>query len=226
MLRLSMMLLKMAGSVALAAAPRAPVAVIESMTGELPGIHFMDYLDPGQVIRLTPRDTIVVGYMRTCWQETITGGTVTVGTEQSEVLGGRVERSRTHCDGGRMLLTSEHDDVSAGSSFRAPPKSPPGRPQPEFTLYGRSPIIEVKPNGTLVVERLDQPGERHEIKLAADRLTQSAFIDLAQAGIVLAPGGVYRATAGEREMVFQIDPDAAVGDRPIIGRLVRLQPAG
>src|SRR3974390_1027092 len=104
MMRLSMTLLHLMGTIALAVAGRAPVAVIEDVTGDHPGLHFMDYLDAGQVIRLGAHETLVVGYMKTCWQETITGGTVTVGTEQSEVQGGRVERSRTPCDGGRMLL--------------------------------------------------------------------------------------------------------------------------
>jgi hypothetical protein len=225
MMSISVTLLKIAAGIVLVSAPRVPVAVIEGATGNPPGIHFMDYLDLGQVIRLGPHDTLVVGYMKTCWQETITGGTITVGAEQSDVQGGRVERSKTPCDSGRMLLTAEHANVSAGAAFRAPPKPLPGPPRPQFTLYGLSPVVEVKPAGTLVIERLDQRGERHEITLRADLLTHGTFLDLAKAGIVLTAGGIYRARAGEVEMVFQIDPGATPGDRPIVGRLIRLQPA-
>jgi hypothetical protein len=185
----------------------------------------MDYLEPGQVIKLTPKDTVVIGYMKSCWQETITGGTVTVGTEQSDVQGGQVVRSRPPCDGGKMLLTAELANVSAGAAFRAPPKGQHLPPRPEFTLYGLSPVVEVKPKGTLVIERIDQTGERHEVALGADRLTHGAFLDLAKAGIVLIAGGLYRVTAGAQEMVFQIDPGAKPGDTPIVGRLLRLQPA-
>ena len=41
------------------------------------------------MIKLGPRDTIVLGYLKSCWRETITGGTVTVGAEQSEVKAAR-----------------------------------------------------------------------------------------------------------------------------------------
>src|SRR5262249_23532857 len=60
----------------------------------------MDYVDPGQVIRLGAHDRIVLGYLRSCWRETISGGTVTVGTEQSEVAGGEVARDKVACEGG------------------------------------------------------------------------------------------------------------------------------
>jgi hypothetical protein len=76
-----------------------------------------------------------------------------------------------------------------------------------------------------VIERVDQPGERHDIPLAAERLTHGVFLDLAKAGVVLTAGGTYRAKAGQREMVFQIDPAAPPGNTPIVGRLLRLQPA-
>jgi len=146
-----------------------------------------------------------------------------VGTVQSEVRGGRVERSRTPCDAGQMLLTTQLANTSAGAAIRAAPVG--GTPRPEFTLYGLSPVVEVRPSGTLVIERIDQPGERHEITLAADRLVRGAFLDLARVGIVLSPGGIYRAKAGAQEMVFQIDPSATAGQAPLISRLIRLQPA-
>src|SRR5580700_6489851 len=115
MIGISIALLKIAGSVVLASAPQSPVALIADISGSPPGVHFMDYVEPGRVIRLGQKDSVVIGYMKSCWQETITGGTVTVGTEQSDVQGGQVERSRTPCDSGRMLLTAEHANVSAGA---------------------------------------------------------------------------------------------------------------
>ena len=207
-----------------AAAPRSPVAVIEDVTGGPAGVQPMDYVATGQVIELGQQDTVVIGYLRSCWHETVTGGAITVGTVQSEVRGGRIERSRTPCDGGQMLLTAQFADTSAGAAFRAAPTGRP--PRPEFTLYGLSPVVEVSPSGTLVIERIDQAGERHEIALTADRLERGAFLDLARLGVELSPGGIYRAKAGARQMVFQIDPNASPGRAPLIGRLMRLQPAG
>ena len=219
-----MALFKIVTVAASAAPPPSPVAVIEDVAGGPAGVQPMDYVDAGQAIKLGQHVTVVIGYLRSCWHETITGGAITVGTVQSEVRGGRVERSRTPCDGGRMLLTARLANTSAGSAFRAAPIGQP--PRPEFTLYGLSPVIEVIPSGTLVIERIDQPGERHEIALTADRLERGAFLDLARLGVELSPGGIYRAEAGARQMVFQIDPNASPGHAPLIGRLIRLQPAG
>lgn len=225
MISLPIAVCKVVCAVALAA-PRAPVAVIEDIQGNPPGIQFMDYVEPGRVIKLNPQDTIVLGYLKSCQHETITGGTVTVGEAASDVQGGRVERSMTRCDGGKMLLTAELANSSAGAAFRAPPlKNPQAPPRPEFTLYGLSPVVEVKPAGTLVIERVDQPGERYDIALAPERMTRGAFLDLAKTGIVLTSGGIYRVAAGERKVVFKIDPSAASGQTPLVGRLIRLQPA-
>ena len=68
--------------------------MVEEIQGSVPGIAFMHYVDPGQVIHLGAHDRIVLGYLNSCWRETIRGGTVTVGAEQSEVAGGEVVRAR------------------------------------------------------------------------------------------------------------------------------------
>ena len=218
--------LKAAGLLIMAAAAQAPVAVVEDVTGSPPGIQFMDYVEPGQVIRLGPHDTIVLGYLKSCWHETITGGTVTVGTEQSAIEGGDVARSKVACEGGKMMLTAELANKSGAMVFRQGPNRQSAAPsRPEFTLYGLSPVVEVKPSGTLVIERIDQPGERHEVALADASLVHGVFLDLAKAGVVLAAGGIYRAKVGTQEMVFKIDPKAQSGQAPIVGRLLRLQPA-
>jgi hypothetical protein len=219
--------LKAAGLLVLTAAAQAPVAVVEDVTGGPSGIQFMDYVEPGQVIRLGAHDTIVLGYLKSCWHETITGGTVTVGTELSAIVGGDVARSKIACEGGKMMLTAELADKSAVMAFRPAPNRQSAAPsRPEFTLYGLSPVVEVKPGGTLVIERVDQPGERHELILSGMQLLHGKFLDLARAGVVLTAGGIYRATAGTRQMVFKIDPSAQSGESPIAGRLIRLQPAG
>jgi hypothetical protein len=96
-------------------------------------------------------------------------------------------------------------------------------PHSEFTLYGLSPVFEVRPPGKLVVERLDQPGERHEVAVTGAQLMRGAFLDCAKAGVALAPGGIYRAKFAGQEIVFKIDADAKAGDAPLVGRLVRLQ---
>jgi hypothetical protein len=96
--------LALAGAVAVAspaAADPTGIAVVESLTGNPSGVEFMDYVRAGQVIRLGPHQTIVLSYMASCVRETITGGTVTVGTQRSEVQSGHVRRIEGHCYSGR-----------------------------------------------------------------------------------------------------------------------------
>lgn len=218
-------LLQGAGAFILAASAQSPAAVVEEIQGSVPGIAFMDYVDPGQVIHLGAHDRIVLGYLNSCWRETISGGTVTVGVEQSEVAGGEVARAKVACEGGKMMLSAELAGKSGAMVFRQAPKpqAVAAIPHPEFTLYGLSPVFEVRPPGKLVVERLDQPGERHEIAVTERELVRGAFLDFAKSGVALAPGGIYRAKLADQEIVFKIDPDAKPGDAPLVGRLARLQ---
>ena len=85
---------------ALAVAPAAAepaTALIESLTSNFQRLELMDYVHSGQVIRLSPSQTLVLSYSASCVQEIITGGTVTIGTEQSEVRSGEVRRTKGQC---------------------------------------------------------------------------------------------------------------------------------
>lgn len=203
---------------------QAPVAVVEDVSSASAGVEFMDYVSAGKIIKLAPADVLVLGYMNSCQHETITGGTVTVGAEQSTVVGGKLQREKIACDGGKLQLSAQQASKSGAVVFRAPPK--PSAPQPQLTLYGLSPLVDMKGGGRLVIERLDQPGERIEVNVAQHPLVRGAFLDLAKEGTALTAGGVYRATAGSRQIVFKVDPFARPGAAPLVGRLLRLPPAG
>jgi hypothetical protein len=208
------------------AAAQAPVALVEDVVSKTAGVEFMDYVPVGKVIRLEPQDTIVLSYMKSCWQEAISGGTVTVGSEQSEVQLGRVERHKVDCDGGKLMLTAQLASQAAGMVFRDMRSGQQtSAPKPQITLYGLSPVIEIKGGGVLVIERVDQPGERHELAIAGQQLVNGTFYDLARVGTALVAGGIYRAKVNGRQLVFKVDPDAKPGASPVIGRLLRLQPA-
>jgi hypothetical protein len=204
---------------------QAPVALVEDVQGQPAGVEFMDYVAAGKVIRLGARDSIVLGYMKSCWRESISGGTVTVGAEQSAVEQGSVERAKVACDGGHMQLSTQQANHSGGMVFRDRPRRGQKASTPQVTLYGLSPVVEVKGGGKLVIERLDQPGERHEVALTGKQLARGSFYDLAKADKALTAGGVYRASVGTREIVFKIDPQAKSGATPVIGRLLRISPA-
>jgi hypothetical protein len=198
-------------------------ALVEDAKGRGLDVDFMDYVDVGRVIKLGPNDELVLGYLRSCWRETIKGGTVTVGAEQSEIAGGTVRREKVECDGGRMRLTQAQSGQAGVMVFRAPPRGANAPAQPQATLYGLSPVLDVRGGGTVTIERVDQPGEKLTIQVAAQQLQRGAFHDLAKSGQALVAGGVYKASAGPgRETVFKIDTEAKPGQAPIVSRLLRL----
>jgi hypothetical protein len=208
---------------AAAATAQAPVAVVEEIKGKPAGIEFMDYVAPGQVIKLGPKDTIVLGYMKSCWRETITGGTVIVGAEQSMVHQSDIQRVKVDCDGRGQQLTDRQARESAATVFRGLTPAQQATSPPQITIYGLSPLVEVNGDGKLVVERLDKQGERHEVALRGKSLLHGKFYDFATAKKALAPGGVYAATFDGQTTVFKVDPESKPGVTPVIGRLLRLE---
>jgi hypothetical protein len=208
---------------AAAAAPAQQVALVEDISGNSTGAEFMDYLETGRVIRLGPHDSIVLSYMSSCMRETITGGTVTVGTDQSEVQSGKVERIKVACDAGKMLLSGEQTRPAAGSVLRSAPRVEllPPVSDAQLVLYGLSPILELTAPGRLLIERVDRVGESYVLDVANEHLLRGTFYDFAQWNKALVAGGVYRVTFGAQKIVFKIDSNAKPGRAPIMSRLLR-----
>ena len=198
---------------------QTPVALVEEVRGNPVGVEFMDYVPIGKVIKLGPQDSIVLGYLTSCWRETITGGTVIVYRDQSDVHGGTVSRTKVMCDGGKIALTPRLANQSAGTSFRDADEESP------LTLYGIFPVVEAPAGAVLQVVRTDRPGEHHVATLPARPGTRRSFFDFAAVTKTLTAGGTYRASIGSRQIVFRIDPDAKARGVPIIGRLLRFPPA-
>src|SRR6202171_5285191 len=142
-------------------APLAPTALVEDVKSATADIEFMDYVGNGQVIKLAPRDVLVLSYLKSCEHETITGGTVTVGSERSDVRDGQIVRAKVPCDGGKIRLTSQQASKSGASAFRL--QSADIQP----TLHAQTPMVQLpkvlsSDNRTLLIERIDRHGERHE----------------------------------------------------------------
>jgi hypothetical protein len=208
-------------SALLCAAPalaQAPVALVREVHGAAVGVELMDYVAAGKVIRLGPQESIVLGYLGSCWHETIKGGIVTVGAEQSEVQGGEVSRRKVMCNGGKIALTPEQANQSAGTTVRAL------HAKPALTLYGLFPVVEAD-GGTLTIVRVDREGEYHAANVPMKHGTRRSFFDFATTKRALAAGGTYRASIGSRRILFMIDPNATARDVPIISRLLRFPPA-
>ncbi|MDP1583538.1 MAG: hypothetical protein Q8M18_08940 [Bradyrhizobium sp.] len=201
---------------------QAPVAVVEEVQGNVTGAEFMDYVVPGKIIKLGQDASIVVGYMKSCRRETISGtGTVIVGEDESKVHLAQVDATRTNCDPAQAHATTRATSDVAASVVRSLTKgaAPAG---PPLTLYGTSPLVEAKGRGALVFERLDQKGERQQFDLTGNQL-KGRFYDLAGTSKSLTPGATYAATFASRRIVFQVDPQAKAGPTPIVGRLLRME---
>jgi len=151
---------------------QAPVAVVEDVKGNPPGIHVMDYVVAGQTIKLGAPDTVVLGYMNSCINETITGGTVIVGHEQSEVTSGKVERNRISCSAGNAALTAQQANQSAAMVFRGVRPREKSEAPAQVTLYSTYPIIEVRGGGAFAIKRLDRDGETINVALNDSQLVQ------------------------------------------------------
>ena len=175
----------------------------------------------GQVIKLGLGDVLVLSYLKSCEHETIAGGTVTVGAERSEVKEGQVVRNKVPCNGGKMQLSSQQVSQSAATAFRL--QSADG----VSMLYSRAPMVQLpkvlaSENRTLLIERADRRGERHEFKID-DASAVAGFFDLARAKVSLARGATYVANVGDHEVTFQIDAKAKSGPAPVVSRLLRFQ---
>lgn len=198
-----------------ATAAQVPTAIVESVKGPVVGAEFMDYVTPGQVIKLGASGSIVVAYLSNCLRETITGGVVIVGQDESRVSLADISREKTMCDQAQPRVPA--NTSGGGMAFRNTRKSAPEGQ----LIYSQSPVIEVEEYGQLVIERLDRPGERYEAKLSKESLIKAKFHDLAAANARLKAGGLYVARLGSRKAVFRIDQLAEQGG-PLLGRLVRL----
>ena len=203
-----------------APAPLVPTALVEDVKSVTANVEFMDYVDSGRVIRLEANDVLVLSYLKSCEHETITGGTVRVGLERSDVREGKVVRAKVPCDGGKMQLTAEQASQSAASAFRLQSA------KIQQTLYAWPPVIQLPrlqagDGRTLLIERADRSGERYRLQID-DAVAAAGFYDLAGADAKFAPGAAYDATIGDDHKArFRIDEAAKPVRAPIVSRLVR-----
>ncbi|MEJ0069148.1 MAG: hypothetical protein WDO24_10950 [Pseudomonadota bacterium] len=201
-----------------------PAAIVEDVVGVVKDVQAFDYLTAGTPIQLPPRVTLVIGYLKSCVRETITGAKLVIGTEQSTVEGGQVKRETVECDGGRMQLTANQAAKSGVMVFRGTPRPAGAPPAAQLTIFGASPIFTLAAADRLEIKRLDQSGQPPlDFALAKPRVGHGVVFDLAKQNVALAPGGTYQASSGAQTVVFKVDVLAKPGTAPAVGRLVRLQ---
>ena len=188
-------------------------AIVEDLSSGVSDIGLFEYLSPGATLNLADEDWIVLGYLRSCTRETITGGTVLVQKNQSAVIGGTVERRTVECDGGNLQLTLDQADRAGVAVMR----KQEGGMEVALTVHGISPHFRIDGESeTLELESLDRPEKPLTLKTPTNNL------DLAEHGIKLRKGGLYRARAAGREIIFRVAKFARPGAVPLLSRLIPL----
>ncbi|MBX9823835.1 MAG: hypothetical protein K2Y27_02455 [Xanthobacteraceae bacterium] len=209
-----------------APAPLVPIALVEDVKSASADVEFMDYVGTGQVIKLAPQDVLVLSYLKSCAHETITGGTVHVGADKSEVEGGKIVRSKVPCNGGNMKLSAQQANASGASSFRLQNASF------DPTLYAVTPVVQIPKlrageARSLVIERQingqARPNEHFTVELD-ESFANGGFYDLAKSNTKLKRGAIYTATLGSRKVMFKVDAKAKTGKTPVVSRLLRFPP--
>jgi hypothetical protein len=206
-----------------AAAGQAPVAVVEDMKGKVTGAELMDYVVPGQVIKLGAGASVTIGYMKSCWRETISGlGTVIIGTEESSVHLAEFKAGKVPCDSSQAQRINKEAGESAATLVRSLNEDAQ-KETPPLVLHGLSPVVATSERGKLMVERTDVKGEHYQVDLAKVLPARGKAYDLAKSRIALKPGGTYSMTLNSKTAVFVVDQTATPGSGPVIGRLVTLR---
>lgn len=202
---------------------QTPAAIVEDVQGKVDGIAFMDYVAPGKIIKLGPKASITLSYLKSCERETISEGVVLVGTEQSTVQLGEVKREKVPCDTNAAKLSERQANQSAATSFRSVRPDAKSAPSKLPTLYGVAPLVQARSGSTLVIERTDGKEPTITVPLRNETMVGGKFYDFAKAGKSLTPGGSYLAILGAKRYAFQIDASATSSPTPIVGRLLRLE---
>lgn len=191
-----------------------PSAIIEDISDGIQGLMAFDFLSAGDTVDLGSDGRIVLGYLDSCLSETVVGGKLTIGRNQSDVSGGKVTRDRVECDGAGITVAAGKKRESGAVVFRAGAKG--SRKRPAMTIYGRQPLIAAPgKNGMIDFERLDRSGGTLKVAL------KDGVADLALTDQRLALGGIYSVKLGSRSIIFRVDRYARPGDLPALSRLIR-----
>jgi hypothetical protein len=194
-------------------------AVVEDLSGTVPGVELFDFLSPGKTVTLPAGAKLVLGYMNSCTRETVSGGgTVTVGETGSKVTGGaKLQTEQLKCAAANQLAQGQAGK-SAAMVFRGQPGSGRKRaevPQPSAVLLYTAPAFQVAKPGQLTIERLDI-AETVQVYQVSGKL-----FDYGKTGRKLDAGGYYRVELNGKSTVFHISLDAGEGAGPLLLRLVR-----
>ena len=185
------------------------MAIVEAVSTGAP-VTLFSYLLQGQVIFLDADAVMRIGYLHSCVQEQVRGGIVTIGRERSRVDGGERTETVLDCRGATAVLTRSEIEHSAAIVMRKAVATPP-----QLRLASVSPFIAPRRAADSVSwNRLDRREPATTLAL------RNGAVDLADLGLTLDRGGIYRFEAGESSVIVEVAADARSGTGPILLRLL------
>ncbi|MBO6834785.1 MAG: hypothetical protein RLW87_00595 [Alphaproteobacteria bacterium] len=194
-----------------------PSAMVEDISSSRDDVQMMDYLEPGQTITLAPGEILTLGYFLSCAQETITGGTVTIGDMQSDVSGGTVETAYVSCDD-QVVTLSANQQQEAGTTVMRP-GNPCDSLVPDVVVYDVSPLVRLtEPAASVEYVDACSAGTGQWTKIGASE----GLADFRAAGIALVPGQTYLIRRGDRTLTVLVSKLAEAQAVALIARLVPL----
>jgi hypothetical protein len=199
---------------AASASAQAPaVAILEEIASASGKHEAFDELKSGERLELGAGGRAVIGYLGSCIRETIDGGTVVIGKEQSQIEGGKVARETIPCEATQLVLSEEEAGKSATFSTRPMPWEREYRQ----VVPSLSPLIWVEAKGQLTIKHLNTE-DQQMLSLPIE----NGKVDLAVHHFELVPNGFYELKAGKKRMVIKVHENAQAGAMPAMSRLVRL----
>jgi hypothetical protein len=198
-------------------AEEEPAAIVENYSGKLTTIQFLDVLRHGRKINLGPDDQLIIGYFHSCIKETIFGGQIIIGRQQSSVIGGKATRERVECDGGNLQRITTGNSSSAVTVFRTKKNAQQRLPKSQLTIFSTIPFISLSAKDlTIKIRRLDKSEKPRVIHVAG------STSDFSKHGIQLSPGALYHIQAGQKGLIFSTDPLAENKSLSILQRFIKL----
>lgn len=186
-----------------------PAAIVEDASDGSP-VEIFSYLEEGRVLNLSSSDAVVIGYLESCIQERITGGVVTIGRTRSTVRGGERTEKVLRCGAAPAELSKKSAERGAVLVMRGK-KRPPS---PTLVIRSTTPVIApTDPAQTARLSRLDRSEPNKNLRL------RKGVADLAELGVTLAPGGIYKISSGSSSLTFQVESAAKSGG-PVLSRLL------
>lgn len=193
--------------------------MVEAISTQRDDVVEMDYLSPGQTISLAGDETLVVGYFLSCTQETITGGTVTIGEYESAVEGGSIETRFVSCDD-QVVQFSLNQQQAAGTTVLRPGE-PCNTLVPDIVVYDVSPLV--RPAIPSAPIDYSPACEASSSDWPSVPSTGKA-IDFRGLGIELEPGMTYLLRQGEHNIVLLVSKLAERNAPSLIARYVPFPP--